>query len=85
MANSLVKTKKKFSVAIQEDKYKALINNTLGNPKKAERFIAAISYFLFDCFNLTGLVLPFIWYNFFKFEYLVIVRKFFNIKACNFF
>ena len=43
MANSLVKTKKKFSVAIQEDKYKALINNTLGNPKKAERFIAAIS------------------------------------------
>ena len=25
MANSLVKTKKKFSVAIQEDKYKALM------------------------------------------------------------
>ena len=44
--NSLVQKKKqqKFSVAIQSDGYKNLINNTLGNPKKAERFVAAISY-----------------------------------------
>lgn len=43
--NSLVKKaqKPKFSVAIQSDTYKNLINNTLGNPKKAERFVAAIS------------------------------------------
>lgn len=43
--NSLVKKAKqpKFSVAIQSDGYKNLINNTLGNPKKAERFVAAIS------------------------------------------
>ena len=43
--NSLVKKaqKPKFSVAIQSDGYKNLINNTLGNPKKAERFIAAVS------------------------------------------
>lgn len=43
--NSLVKKaqKPKFSVAIQSDAYKNLINNTLGNPKKAERFIAAVS------------------------------------------
>lgn len=45
MANSLTKStgKQKFSVAIQGDAYKRLINNTLGNPKKAERFIATIS------------------------------------------
>lgn len=43
MANSLAKNKPKFSVAIQSDTYKKLINNTLGNPKKAERFVAAIS------------------------------------------
>lgn len=43
MANSLQKSKKPFSVAIQGDAYKKLINNTLGNPKKAERFIASIS------------------------------------------
>lgn len=43
--NSLVqqKQKPKFSVAIQQDTYKNLINNTLGNPRKAERFVAAIS------------------------------------------
>ncbi len=43
--NSLVKKtqKQKFSVAIQSDAYKNLINNTLGNPKKAERFIAAVT------------------------------------------
>ncbi len=43
--NSLIqKTQKaKFSVAIQSDGYKKLINSTLGNPQKAERFIAAIT------------------------------------------
>lgn len=42
--NNLVEKKKpKFSVAIQSDAYKRLINNTLGDPKKAERFVAAIS------------------------------------------
>lgn len=43
--NSLAKanSKPKFSVAIQSDAYKNLINKTLGNPKKAEKFIAAIS------------------------------------------
>lgn len=43
--NSLTKStgKQKFSVAIQSDAYKRLINNTLGNPKKAERFVATIS------------------------------------------
>ena len=45
VTNSLVKKaqKPKFSVAIQSDGYKNLINNTLGNPKKAERFVAAVS------------------------------------------
>ena len=43
--NSLVQRKQtaKFSVAIQSDGYKKLINNTLGDPKKAERFVAAVS------------------------------------------
>lgn len=35
--------KQKFSVAIQSDTYKNLINNTLGDPQKAGRFIASIS------------------------------------------
>ena len=35
--------KLKFSVAIQTDAYKKLINNTLGDPKRANKFIAAIS------------------------------------------
>ena len=35
--------KPKFSVAIQSDGYKKLINNTLGDPKRAQRFIAAVS------------------------------------------
>ena len=43
MANEIQKTQPKFSVVIQTDIYKNLINNTLGNPKKAERFIASIS------------------------------------------
>jgi len=42
MSNEVSKGKQKFSVAIQSDGYKKLINNTLGNPKKAERFVAAI-------------------------------------------
>ena len=36
-------TQKKFSVTIQEDTYKRLINNTLQDPKKAQNFIASIS------------------------------------------
>ena len=35
--------KPKFSVAIQSNTYKNLINNTLGNEKRAQRFIASIS------------------------------------------
>ena len=41
--NSLVQQKPKFSVLLQQDAYKNLINNTLGDPKKATRFIASIS------------------------------------------
>lgn len=33
----------KFSVALQSEGYKKLINNTLGDPKIAQRFIANIS------------------------------------------
>lgn len=36
-------TKPKFSLAIQSVKYKNLINNTLGDPKRAAKFIASIS------------------------------------------
>jgi recombination protein RecT len=43
MANEIVNQKPKFSVAIQSDAYKKLINNTLGEPERAKRFIAAIS------------------------------------------
>lgn len=45
MANEIQKTqpKVKFSVAIQTDMYKNLINNTLGDPNRAKRFIASIS------------------------------------------
>lgn len=43
-ANSLApKSKPKFSVAIQSDAYKNLINNTLNDPKRASRFIANIT------------------------------------------
>lgn len=35
--------KPKFSVAIQTDAYKKLINNTLQDPKRAGKFVAAIS------------------------------------------
>jgi recombination protein RecT len=40
--NSLVKHQPKFSVAIQGDTYKNLINQTLGDPKRAQRFTAAV-------------------------------------------
>lgn len=43
MANSLVKKQPKFSVAIQSEGYKKLVNNTLGDPKRAARFIGAIT------------------------------------------
>lgn len=38
-----VASKPKFSVAVQTDTYKKLINNTLGDPERAKRFIASIS------------------------------------------
>jgi recombination protein RecT len=41
--NSLTQQKPKFSVAIQSEGYRNLINNTLSDPKRAEKFIAAIS------------------------------------------
>lgn len=43
MENNLVKKQPAFSVVIQSDMYKKLINNTLGEPKKATRFIASIT------------------------------------------
>ncbi len=41
--SDLVTNKPKFSVAIQSDTYKNLINNTLGDKDRASRFIASIS------------------------------------------
>lgn len=43
--NSLVQSEKKpkFSVVIQSDGYKKMINNVLGDPKVAQRFITTIS------------------------------------------
>lgn len=45
MNNNLTTTnnKPKFSVALQTDSYKKLINQTLGDPERAKRFIASIS------------------------------------------
>ena len=43
MNNNKVMTKQKFSVAIQTEQYQRLINNTLGDPNRARRFIASIS------------------------------------------
>lgn len=43
MADSIQKMQPKFSVAIQSDMYKKLINNTLGDENRAKRFIASIS------------------------------------------
>lgn len=41
--NNQLQSKPKFSLAIQSEGYKKLINNTLGNPKRSAKFIAAIS------------------------------------------
>lgn len=41
--NNQLQSKPKFSLAIQSDGYKKLINNTLGDPNRAKRFIASIS------------------------------------------
>ena len=43
--NNLVKqgAKPKFTVVINSDGYKRLINNTLGDPKRAARFVTAIT------------------------------------------
>ncbi|MDL2318199.1 recombinase RecT [Eubacteriales bacterium OttesenSCG-928-A19] len=41
--NNAVAQRPKFSVAIQTDGYKKLINNTLQDPKRAQRFIASVS------------------------------------------
>ena len=43
MSNQLVTNKPKFSVAIQSDTYKNLINQTLGDKDRTTRFIASIS------------------------------------------
>ena len=43
MNSNKVMTKPKFSVAIQTEQYQKLINNTLGDPSRARRFIASIS------------------------------------------
>ena len=43
LQNSLAKQQPKFSVAIQSDGYKKLINSTLGDPSRAQRFIASVS------------------------------------------
>ena len=39
MTNEIAKTQPKFSVVIHSDAYKNLINKTLGDEKKAQRFI----------------------------------------------
>jgi len=43
MASSGIAQKPRFSAAIQTDGYKKLINNTLQDPKRAQRFIASVS------------------------------------------
>lgn len=43
MENTVVKKQAPFSVVIQSDMYKKLINNTLGDSKRATRFIASIT------------------------------------------
>lgn len=43
MSNNLATNKPKFSAMIQSDTYQKLINGTLGDPKKAQRFVASIS------------------------------------------
>lgn len=41
--NNQIQDKPKFSLAIQTPQYQKLINNTLGDPNRARRFIASIS------------------------------------------
>lgn len=41
--NNQLQPKPKFSLAIQSEGYKKLINNTLGDPKRSAKFIASIS------------------------------------------
>ena len=43
MQNEIAKTQPKFSVVLQQDAYKKMINNTLGDPERAKRFVASIS------------------------------------------
>lgn len=43
MNKELANTKPKFSVELQTEKYKKLINNTLGDSDRARRFVATIS------------------------------------------
>lgn len=43
MNNQIENQKPKFSIAIQQNMYKNLINNTLGDENRAKRFIASIS------------------------------------------
>lgn len=43
LANVGVRQKPKFSVAVQTEGYQKLINNTLGDPERAKRFVAAIT------------------------------------------
>lgn len=43
MENNVVKKQAPFSVVIQSNMYKKLINNTLGDSKRATRFIASIT------------------------------------------
>lgn len=40
---SQLQSKPKFSLAIQSESYKRLINNTLGDPKRSAKFIASIT------------------------------------------
>lgn len=42
MSNSMAQ-RPKFSVAIRNEKWQQLVNNTLGDPKRSARFVAAIS------------------------------------------
>lgn len=43
MNNQIVSSKPKFSVVLQSEKFQRLINDTLGDKAKAQRFIASIS------------------------------------------
>lgn len=43
MNNQIVQSKPKFSAVISSDNYKKMINNTLGDPDRAKRFVASIT------------------------------------------